>query len=274
MRQAIQTKAYRKRRFSSRFEVRKQLRLRDNLEKAFFKNIRAVLNKNTRRVSDELLYAVDYDTDVNTVRLYNSLYPVIERNLRKVFQTFIEYNISLYDQDQKNLEFTTVGTIVTFEQLFKEYLRERNIIFETLSANQSKQIMRTIRNLRDQNLTLPQISKQVKQTVRGFSTFRAARIARTETHSAASFASQKYNEKIGDMLGQKLYKQWASVSDARTRESHVFANGQVREMNQDFNINGSLMQYPGDSRGGAKNVVNCRCVVLYVDEEDLSLIQD
>ena len=45
-------------------------------------------------------------------------------------------------------------------------------------------------------------------------------------------------------------------------------------MNQDFNINGSLMQYPGDSRGGAKNVVNCRCVVLYVDEEDLSLIQD
>ena len=60
--------------------------MRDNLEKAFFKNIRAVLNKNTRRVSNELLYALDYDTDVNTVRLYNSLYPVIEKNLRKIFQ--------------------------------------------------------------------------------------------------------------------------------------------------------------------------------------------
>ena len=34
------------------------------------------------------------------------------------------------------------------------------------------------------------------------------------------------------------------------------------------------MKYPGDPRGGAKNVVNCRCVVVYVDEEDLSLIQD
>jgi len=32
------------------------------------------------------------------------------------------------------------------------------------------------------------------------------------------------------------------------------------------------MKYPGDPRGGAKNVVNCRCVVVYVDEEDLSLI--
>ncbi len=274
MQQAIEKKAYRKRRFNSRFEVRTQLRMRDNLEKAFFKNIRAVLNKNTRRVSNELLYALDYDTDVNTVRLYNSLYPVIEKNLRKIFQTFIEYNISLYDHNSKNLEFTTVGTIVTFEQLFKEYLRERNIIFETLSANQSRQIMRTIRNLRDQNLTLPQISKEVKQTVRNFTTFRAARIARTETHSAASFASQEYNKKISTQLGENLYKRWVSVSDARTRDSHARANGQVRQIDDDFQINGALMKYPGDPRGGAKNVVNCRCVVVYVDEEDLSLIQD
>ena len=117
-------------------------------------------------------------------------------------------------------------------------------------------------------------NKEVKQTVRNFTTFRAARIARTETHSAASFASQEYNKKISTQLGENLYKRWVSVSDARTRDSHARANGQVRQIDDDFQINGALMKYPGDPRGGAKNVVNCRCVVVYVDEEDLSLIQD
>ena len=102
--------------------------------------------------------------------------------------------------------------------------------------------------------------------------FRSARIARTETHSAASFASQEYNKKVSEQIGQTLYKRWVSVSDARTRDSHSRANGQVRAMDEDFEINGSLMKYPGDPRGGAKNVINCRCVVVYVDEEDLSLI--
>ena len=274
MQQAIQKKAYRKRRFNTRFEIRTQLRMRNNLEKAFFRNIRTVFNKNAKRVSNDLLYALDYDSDVNTIRLYNSLFPVIEKNLRRIFETFIEYNISLYDPNQKDLEFTTFGAVVTFEQLFKEYLREGNIIFETLSANQSKQINRVIRQLRTQNLTLPEISKQVQQSVRNFSFARATRIARTETHSAANFASQEYNKKISSQLGETLYKRWVSVSDARTRSSHANANGQVRSIDEDFEINGSLMKYPGDPRGGAKNVVNCRCVVVYVDEDDLGLIDN
>jgi len=29
------------------------------------------------------------------------------------------------------------------------------------------------------------------------------------------------------------------------------------------------MGFAGDSRGGAKNVINCRCVIVYADERDL-----
>jgi hypothetical protein len=29
------------------------------------------------------------------------------------------------------------------------------------------------------------------------------------------------------------------------------------------------MSRPGDSRGGASNTVNCRCVLLYVTPEDI-----
>ena len=40
-------------------------------------------------------------------------------------------------------------------------------------------------------------------------------------------------------------------------------------MDEDFTIGGAKMEYAGDPKGGAKNVVNCRCVIVYVDEEDL-----
>jgi len=31
------------------------------------------------------------------------------------------------------------------------------------------------------------------------------------------------------------------------------------------------MGYAGDPRGGAKNVINCRCVIIYADEQDIVL---
>lgn len=269
---ARQLKSYRKRRFNTRFEVRKQLRLRNNLEKQFYKNLLTVFNRNAERVSSDISNGLQFNLEVNTQRLGIELQVVIDKNLRKIFESFINYNIETYDSDVKDLEFTTFGTVITFEQLYKNYIKDRDIVFATLSENQSRMILRTIRQLREQNLTLPQLTQEIKQAIRNFSIARAARIARTETHSASSFASHEYNKKIGSQLDQTLYKKWVSVADGRTRSSHANANGQVRSMDEDFEINGALMKYPSDPRGGAKNVINCRCVVVYVDEEDLSLI--
>jgi len=40
-------------------------------------------------------------------------------------------------------------------------------------------------------------------------------------------------------------------------------------MDEDFIVGGMPMSFAGDSKGGAKNVVNCRCVIIYVDEQDI-----
>ena len=40
---------------------------------------------------------------------------------------------------------------------------------------------------------------------------------------------------------------------------------------EDFDIGGSPMNHAGDPKGGAKNVVNCRCVIVYADERDIVL---
>ena len=36
-------------------------------------------------------------------------------------------------------------------------------------------------------------------------------------------------------------------------------------------VGGTEMDFAGDSAGGAKNVVNCRCVIIYADEQDIVL---
>ena len=43
-------------------------------------------------------------------------------------------------------------------------------------------------------------------------------------------------------------------------------------MEEDFIVGGVPMEYAGDPRGGAKNVINCRCAVIYV-EDDEEIIQ-
>ena len=39
-------------------------------------------------------------------------------------------------------------------------------------------------------------------------------------------------------------------------------------MNEPFIVNGEPLMYAGDPAGSAANVVNCRCVVLYADQDD------
>ena len=66
-----------------------------------------------------------------------------------------------------------------------------------------------------------------------------------------------------------MLKKWVATQDGRTRSSHSSANGQTVDMNEDFLIGGTPMGFAGDSKGGSRNVINCRCVIIYADERDL-----
>ncbi|MCR9066282.1 MAG: hypothetical protein NXI00_20085, partial [Cytophagales bacterium] len=67
-----------------------------------------------------------------------------------------------------------------------------------------------------------------------------------------------------------LLKVWSSARDERTREDHMNANGQRVKKEQDFTIGDKKMKYPGDPRGGASQVVNCRCSFTHVVDESAS----
>ena len=66
--------------------------------------------------------------------------------------------------------------------------------------------------------------------------------------------------------------------DDRTRDWHRQTNGQRVGIDEAFTVltpikGGGVvpkkMQYTGDPEGGASNVINCRCFVVYYDEDDI-----
>jgi uncharacterized protein with gpF-like domain len=90
---------------------------------------------------------------------------------------------------------------------------------------------------------------------------RGALIARTETHGAGNFGAKKQAESTG----LKLRREWiAADQPGRTRDAHEDANEQVVGMDEPFEVDGELLDYPGDPTGSAANVINCRCAVGYI----------
>ena len=90
---------------------------------------------------------------------------------------------------------------------------------------------------------------------------RARTIARTEVHTAANVASLQATDSTGV---QGLRREWLAAEDGRTRLSHAIADGQTVGMNETFSVGGSKLRFPGDPKGPASEIINCRCAVAYV----------
>lgn len=106
---------------------------------------------------------------------------------------------------------------------------------------------------------------------------RAKTIARTEagriqeqaTMDAANEAKAK---------GADLVKQWSAIRDGRTRENHRYLHGQVRELDEYFEVEGHQAMHPHDF-GVASEDCNCRCTDLIrprseMDETEYKRLQE
>ena len=84
-------------------------------------------------------------------------------------------------------------------------------------------------------------------------------IARTEVIGASNAGSRQ----AAKQTGLNLQKEWVATADDRTRDSHDEADGQVKDMDEPYEVGGSLLMYPGDAEGGADEVIQCRCTEVY-----------
>lgn len=110
----------------------------------------------------------------------------------------------------------------------------------------------------------------------GISRNKAMRIARTEGHriqcKATMDAQFKAKEKGADVV-----KQWDSTLDKRTRASHRKLDGQIRELDEEFEANGHFAMMPGGFNKASEDI-NCRCALLQrarwaLDESELETLK-
>lgn len=105
------------------------------------------------------------------------------------------------------------------------------------------------------------------RTVAKISEPRALTIARTEVVPAANFGSLMQLKAVG-FTDEECRKEWLATEDGRTRPAHLEADGQLVGLSQPFVVGGDFLQVPGDPAGRAENVINCRCSVAYVFDDD------
>ncbi|MBQ8079628.1 MAG: hypothetical protein IJ236_06720, partial [Oscillospiraceae bacterium] len=92
------------------------------------------------------------------------------------------------------------------------------------------------------------------------SAYNAMRIARTEGHRIACEAQMDGCRDARD-AGADVVKQWSAAHDERTREHHRQLDGQLRELDEPFEVAGIRVQYPG-SFGRPEEDIHCRCALL------------
>ena len=106
---------------------------------------------------------------------------------------------------------------------------------------------------------------------------KSIRIARTEGHRVNQESTfdgmTKAKEKGADVV-----KQWDSTLDGKTRPTHRQLDGQLRELNEPFEVAGHKAKYPGGF-GIASEDVNCRCCILQrarwaLDEDELQTLKN
>lgn len=88
---------------------------------------------------------------------------------------------------------------------------------------------------------------------------RAQTVAVTEVHRAWNMGAQAAALKVQAKGFGGLLKRWNAREDSRTRAAHREADGQVVAVGQPFIVDLEPLMVPGDPRGRAANVINCRC---------------
>lgn len=94
---------------------------------------------------------------------------------------------------------------------------------------------------------------RIKDTYGDITKARAQLIARTEVHNATQTGTMEGYKQAG-----LVTKIWVTVGDAHVRQTHAEQDGEERPINMAFS-NG--LMYPGDPRGSAEEIINCRCVI-------------
>lgn len=246
-------------------EARQQLVIRNNLERRYFKKLNAMFKKFIKVHMFLYTRFGIYEPDLASGALNEDLIPETLQHYRRITKLIYEHAERL--ANRKNV--VVFGRNLEFERRIEEYFAGRELVLVGITQSMANKVQAEIVRLRGEGLNAQQIARGIVAKFTRINLARAKTIARTETHNAASFANDEYHQDVRRTLGTKMKKKWIPTEDERTRPAHAeMKNKPAIDMDEKFIVGGKKMKYAGDPAGGPENVINCRCVIIYVDEED------
>jgi len=235
------------------------LNILSRLERIIQRQLKPLINRQYMDAATLITQGVkDVDHVVNeqTTRLRN----ILRAHYRRVAMTAGRNAILYFEKGQKGMNESFWNEVNQFIALNTG----RKI---TQVQNTTKKMLGIVIQVGVTNgETNREIAKRIRKTGRVDSVFRSLRIARTETlgiYNSATDASVRET-------GLKFIRVWSTTKDLRTRRrkkksfyDHWVVDGQKRKQNEPFDVSGENLDYPGDPKGSAGNIINCRCVLLY-----------
>lgn len=160
-----------------------------------------------------------------------------------------------------------------YEEAIRQYiLTHAAAAAVEISTTARRQLRQLIEQGTTEGLGIDAIGRLITDKIPFMSVLRANTIARTETHTAANFGAQM----AAEATELPLRKEWIATNDDRTREEgwdHVSMDGTTVGLRENFVVENAdtgateELAYPGDPSGSPGNVINCRCVVAYLEVE-------
>lgn len=215
----------------------------------------------TSNVSSVSLITVEYQ--LKLAKILSNLY----KSTADVFSSRIFDAVQGKKRNRIKLE--TKDAQFTFDLLLSEWI-ERNAFEQAqlITDTTRKDLVALILQAQQEDLDSSLIIRLIRDKLGNqISRSRAMTIARTEVHNAATFASLESSKVLNDDLDLGMKKIWLAVDDSRTRPEHNAVDDKTIDMDEDFIVGGARMSRPSDPRGGASQVINCRCALGYETEE-------
>ena len=270
-----------------KLQLDKEQKAIDDLERQYKRALKDIDEKIKLLQSDELtqskVYQIQYQKALRGQvagildKLQGDEYATIQQYLHDSYQDgFIGTMYSIHGQgiplivplDQQ----AAVKAIITDSQISEGLYNHIGVNIKQLKQAITQEITRGIAT----NMPFADIARNIANRSKA-PLSRAKTIVRTEGHRIQQ-ASANDARDAAKSRGCDVVKQWDGTLDGDTRPTHRKLDGQIRETDKPFEMDGKKAMYPGEF-GKPEEDCNCRCVALTrakwaLDEDELKVLKE
>lgn len=239
------------------------------LENVFMRELRPLLGRQFFNAASLMqagvgIEGIDHAVDLGRERLIG----IFRRHYRRVSTSFSKKAYSIIEQSQKSIAVPELkGPKDEFWNAVDRWASTQAAMkIRRIQKTTKKTIAGVIRKGMEEGESHREIAKRIRKTSRRINPHRSRTIALTETHTAAV----KSVDVAVASTRIEMEREWLSAKDDRTRRRgrgdsfehfRSFPSGPDGErVAQDgrFVGTGEALDYPGDPKGSAANVIRCR----------------